>query len=403
MGSVNPYPPFVALVAGLAISQWARTLPALAAVGLSSDLALSPAGLAFATGLYHAGFALGQVPCGVALDRYGVRRTALGFLTVAVAGLVLSTAAQGVTAFAIGQALTGFGCSGGLIYNLRWAAHALPAERFGAASGYVLGLGSIGLMLSGTPSAWIILGFGWRGAYAAAGVLAVTSLLLTAWLVPPTPTAERSRSLMADAAEVLRLAVSRRLAPCAVLAFVAYAAFIGTRGLWAGPWLTDQLGLSLVRAGDALLLVSVAMAVGPALWGFLDSRIARRTALLAVSHLLGGLVLLAIALLGLGAIADITLLTTFMLLLGSHVLLFAVTHARVAEADLGKAMSALNLSFFVGTAVLQPLSGLAADAFGLAGALGLLGIACIGGAALFVALLAAESRRPSPARLEETP
>lgn len=389
---MNPWPPFVALVAGLAVSQWARTLPALAAEGLSHDLALSPAGLGLATGLYHAGFALGQVPCGVALDRYGTRRTALGLLVFAALGLALSAAAPGALLFALAQLLTGFGCSGGLMCNLRWAAHALPAEKFGAASGYVLGLGSIGLMASGTPSAWIIGAWGWRGAYAVAALLAALTLLLAAWLVRPTPVSDRARSLAADAAEVLRLAVSRRLAPCAVLAFVGYAAFIGTRGLWAGPWLTEQLGLSLLRAGDALLLVSVAMAAGPALWGFLDGRVKSRIALLAGSHALGGLLLAAIALLGLGAAADIGLLTGFMLLTASHVLLFAVARARVDEAILGKAMSAVNLAFFGGTAILQPLSGLAAGAFGLAGALLMLGLGCIAGAAAFLLLLASEGR-----------
>lgn len=390
---MTPYPPFVALVAGLAVSQWARTLPALAADGLSHDLALSPAALGLVTGLYHAGFALGQIPCGVALDRHGVRRTAIALLVVAVAGMALSAAAPNAAVFALAQFLTGLGCCGGLMCNLRWAAHALPAEKFGAASGYILALGSIGLMASGTPSAWIIAAWGWRGAYAVAALLALATLGLAAWLVRPTPTSERDRSVAADASQVLRLAVSRRLVPCAMLAFVGYAAFIGTRGLWIGPWLTEHLGLSLLRAGDALLLVSVAMAAGPALWGFLDSRLARhRILLLSGSHLLGGLLLLAVALLGLGAAADIALLTLFMLLTASHVLLFAVTRARVDEAILGKAMSAVNLAFFGGTAILQPLSGLAAGAFGLPGAIAMLGLGCMAGGLAFL-LLAGKGER----------
>lgn len=389
---MNPYPPFAALIAGHAVSQWVRTLPAVAAEGLMADLALSPGALGFATGLYHAGFAAGQVPCGVALDRYGVRRTVCALLAVAVLGMAGSAAAPGALWFGVAQLVTGFGCCGMLMCGLRWAAHALPAEKFGAASGYILALGSIGLLASGTPSAWVIEAFGWRGAYWVAGLCGAVTLALAAWLVPHTPTAPATRTVAGDAAEVLRLFVSARLAPPVALAFVGYAAFIATRGLWAGPWLTEQLGLALVPAGDALLVISLAMAAGPALWGFLDARTPRRAEMLAGSHVAGGLVLLWLATGGGGVAADIAALTLFMALTASHVLLFAMTRTRVEEAILGKAMSATNLAFFGGVAVLQPLSGLAAGAFGTQGALAFLGLACTVGAILFAWL----AHRPVP-------
>jgi predicted MFS family arabinose efflux permease len=383
---VNPYPPFAALIAGLAVSQWVRTLPALAAEGLASSLALSPAALGLVTGLYHAGFALGQVPCGVALDRYGVRRTVLGLLSIAVVGVAASAVAPNGTAFAAAQLLTGLGCCGGLMCSLRWAAHALPAERFGAASGYVLALGSLGLLASGTPSAWLIEASGWRGAYAVAALFTAGALGLAFLLIPRTAQAPSLRSIRGDAIEVLGLFLARPLLPCIVLAIVGYAAFIVTRGLWAGPWLTEHLRLSLVAAGDALLVISLAMAAGPAIWGFLDPRIPARSAMLGGSHVLGGLLLLWLAGGGAGIIADVAALTLFMLLTSSHVLVFAMVRTRVEDAILGKAMSAVNLAFFGGAALLQPLSGLAADAFGLAGALGFLGLLCVAGALGFLVL-----------------
>jgi MFS family permease len=383
---VSAWPPFAALVTGLAVSQWARTLPALAAEGLSAELGLSPAALGVATGIYHAGFALGQVPCGVALDRYGVRRTVLGLLGVALLGILASAAAPSGPAFAAAQLVTGFGSSGGLMCSLRWAAHALPAEKFGAASGYILALGSIGLLASGTPSAWLIEGFGWRAAYLVAAGAAAGALALAALLIPRLPAAPTARSVLGDAAEVARLFAARPLLACNVLAFVGYAAFIVMRGLWAGPWLIEVRRLGLVPAGDALLLISLAMAAGPALWGFLDARLRARATMLGLSHMFGGgLLLLVAARIGDTGI-DIVALTLFMLLTSSHVLVFAMVRARVDEAILGKAMSAVNFSFFAGAAVLQPLSGLAAGVAGPAGAIATLGILCAAGALLFLLL-----------------
>jgi predicted MFS family arabinose efflux permease len=389
---VNRYTPFIALVASLGVSQWVRALPALAAEGLSGDFGLTPAALGIVTGLYHAGFALGQVPCGVALDRYGVRRTVLGLGSIAVVGIVASALSPGGHAFAAAQLVTGFGCCGGLMCSLRWAAHALPAERFGAASGYVLAAGSFGLLASGTPSAWAIQALGWRGTYGLAALFAVGALGLALLLIPRLPVVPSRRSLLGDAGEVARLFFARPLLPCVVLAFVGYAAFIVTRGLWAGPWLMEQLGLALLPAGDALLVISVAMAVGPALWGFLDARIASRSAMLAGSHVVGGLLLLWLAAGGGGVVLDVAALTLFMGLTSSHVLVFAMVRLRVEDAILGKAMSAVNFAFFAGAAVLQPLSGVAAGAFGLAGAFGFLGGLCVVFAFVFLWL----AQKPHP-------
>lgn len=386
------YAPFAALITGHAVSQWVRTLPALAADGIAADLGLSPAALGLATGLYHAGFALGQVPCGVALDRYGVRATVLGLLSLALVAILASAAAPTGTTFALAQLATGFGCCGGLMSSLRWAAHALPAEKFGAASGYVLALGSAGLLASGTPSAWLIEGFGWRAAYLVASGFAALALGLAFLLIPSLPPTPSRRSVLADATEVARLFAARALLACNILAFVGYAAFIVVRGLWAGPWLIEVRGLALVPAGDALLAVSLAMAVGPALWGFLDARVGDRTTMLGASHIAGGLLLVAVAARLGGSAIDIAAITLFMLTTASHVLIFAMVRARVDEAILGKAMSAVNFSFFAGAAVLQPLSGVAAGIAGPAGAIALLGVLCTVGGALFLPL----ARTPHP-------
>jgi MFS family permease len=383
---VSAYAPFAALITGHAVSQWVRTLPALAAEGISADLALSPAALGLATGLYHAGFALGQVPCGVALDRYGVRATVLGLLSLALVAILASAAAPTGATFAIAQFATGLGCCGGLMSSLRWAAHALPAERFGAASGYILALGSAGLLASGTPSAWLIEAHGWRAAYLVAGGFAALALGLAVLLIPRVPALPSHRSVLGDAAEVARLFASRALLACNILAFVGYAAFIVVRGLWAGPWLIEVRGLALVPAGDALLLVSLAMAAGPALWGFLDPRMRDRAAMLGASHIAGGLLLVAVAARLGGTASDIAAITLFMLATASHVLIFAMVRTRVDEAILGKAMSAVNFSFFGGAAVLQPLSGVAAGIAGPGGAIALLGGLCALGGAAFLPL-----------------
>jgi predicted MFS family arabinose efflux permease len=385
--------PFGALIAGHIVSQWLRTLPAVVSDGLMRDLALSPGALGLATGLYHAGFALGQVPCGVALDRYGVRRTVSVLLSIATLGGAASALAPTGVLFGAAQFVTGLGCCGMLMCGLRWTAYAMPPEKFGAVSGYILALGSIGLLASGTPSALLVEVSGWRGAYGVAGGMAGVTALVAWYLVPHVPGLPATQSLLADAALVLKLFASRALWPCVLLALVGYAAFIGVRGLWAGPWLTGVAGLPLVQAGNALLVISLAMAVGPAVWGYVDRHSKGRVGLLVATHLLGGLLLLPFGFGGFGVLGDIAALTLFMGLTASHILIFALARTRVPEAILGKSLSAVNLGFFGGVAVLQPLSGIAAGWGGPGAAIAFLAVLCALGAIAFLWLMRGSDHR----------
>ncbi|GIX11026.1 MFS transporter [Elioraea sp.] len=376
-----------ALVGAVSLSQWARTLPAVIAGGVTGEFGLSEAGLAAATAMVHLGFAVGQVPSGVALDRVGPRLTASVLLAIAAAGLALSAAAPGAWSFALGQFLTGLGCSGVFMAALMVAAQLLPADRFGQVAGLMPALSGIGLLASGTPSAWLIGSAGWRAAPAAAAVAGVLCLIAAWRLVPAIGSRRHGRQgLGSECLEVLLLAASRGLRAPVTLAFVGYPATLALRGLWAGPWLTDRLGFGLVATGNVLAALSVVMSLAPALFGWLDRHLPNRARVVGIAHLAAAASLAWLPLAGGGAAPDIAAMMLVGMLIGSHVLLYPMTREAAPEGATGKALSAVNLSFFVGLVVLQPLSGLAARLAGLPGALAVFAVALAAGSAAFLAL-----------------
>jgi predicted MFS family arabinose efflux permease len=378
------------LVSGHVISQWLRTMPAIAAAGLFAELGFTEQGLAIATGLMAFAFMLGQIPVGVMIDRLGPRRTALILLGVAALGAGGSAAAPTQAGFALAQVVAGFGCAGLMMAPLSFAARTLPPDRFGAVSGYLPGIGAVGLLLSGSPSAALIAWGGWRLAYAVVAGAAALSLLAVARFVPELPPGggvQQRRSLGAEAADVCRLLVGRQLRAPVVLALVGYAALIGLRGLWAGPYLTTRLGFGLADAGNVLAGLSVLMIAGPILFGWLDRRLADRAMAMGVTHLACALPLALLAAGGFGRVADIAAMAVTAIGLTSHVLLYPMTRALSSDAVLGRSLSAVNLAFFLGVAVLQPLSGVAARMVGIGGALGLYAASLAAGSAWFLALI----------------
>jgi hypothetical protein len=90
---------------------------------------------------------------------------------------------------------------------------------------------------------------------------------------------------------------------------------------------------------------------------------------------------------GAGRVADIAAMAAVCFALTSHILLYPMTRALCTEAIFGKALAAVNLSFFLGITILQPLSGVAATHAGLGGALGVYAVALAGGSLWFLALI----------------
>jgi hypothetical protein len=81
--------------------------------------------------------------------------------------------------------------------------------------------------------------------------------------------------------------------------------------------------------------------------------------------------------LGWGVVADALLLAGFGLVISLQVICFALVRAAVPPERVGRALSAMNISFFGGAAVLQAASGAAAAAGGIGAALMVFAVALV--------------------------
>ncbi len=374
-------PAILALALGHVFSNAVRTLPAVAADVLQRDLGIAADGLAAVTGVFPLAFALAMVPVGVALDRYGVKPVALALLGIAGLGAGLAALAPGALGMSLAQAVLGIGCSGMLMCPMTYAAKVLSPLRFGLWSGLIQTTGNTGMLLSASPLAWLVEARGWRAGYWSAAAFAALAALLVAAVVREARPPQRAaaHTVWADAREVVALGLSRRLRAPMVLALASFAAVLGVRGLWGGPWLMEVKGLPRLAAGDVLLACTVALTIGPALAGWVARHLGRERALLAGSHYLaaGLLALLLLAGGGGGGMLpaagppglDAALLVGFGLAIAFQVLAFPMVRAAVAPEQTGRALSAMNIAYFGGAAVLQAASGVAAALGGIGAAI----------------------------------
>ena len=389
----------LALACGHMLSTLLRTIPGISLDVMAADFHTPPQTLASLTSIYYFAFAASQIPVGAAMDRFGVRPVSLSLLCGTIVGALASGLATGPESFLFGQFLLGVATSGMLMCPMTLAAKQMSAARFGLWSGIILSIGNIGMLLSASPLAFVVELWGWRaGFWISAGFGVVVAITVFLLVPKPSPAQADTSSPLSQMAEVLRIGLSYRLRGLVALSLVSLAASLVLRGLWGGPWLMEIKALSRIEAGNLLGLFTLALIVGPVLMGILDRAIGHRREVLAATHSFAALLLALMAagaphfplseLLGITAAParfDGALFVLIGIGVSTQPLLYGMTRQMVDAQNAGKALSAINLAFFLGTALMQSATGVVATLFGLPAVLLFMAASLIVGTTIFVA------------------
>jgi predicted MFS family arabinose efflux permease len=288
-----------------------------------------------------------------------------------VAGAALSAASTQFGWLVLGQVMIGVGCAPAFLACTVFIARNWPAERFAAVSGLVITIGSVGMLATSTPLAWLIEASSWRAGFwvlsAGSAVAWLLVLLLVREISVASPgTSARRESLAGAVRGFGALLLVRHTAGILMLSSVSYAAYIALRGLWLGPLLITRHGFSLVESGNVVLAVSVASLIGPPLFGRLDpGPLARRRWIVFFTGITAAL--LTMMAFATSAWLDVALACVIALVSGYMVLQYADVRSAYPVSMVGRALSLFTMAMFMGIALVQWLTGLAASHAALVG------------------------------------
>lgn len=357
-----------ALVGIYSVSQFLRNSIGVIAKDLAAELGLTGTEIGILSSSFFLAFALAQIPVGIAIDRYGPKRTMLASTGVCVAGTILFAVAASGEALTAARVLMGLGCSSFFMAPLTIYARRFPPERFAALTSLQIGLASTGTLLATAPLAGAAAQVGWRVSFAV--VAGITALIALAVLLL-VPRDERGQGAGESWAEALRGVGAAVAVPSFWRVFVAhataYAAFATVIGLWAGPWLSDIYGMGLEERGGVLLVGALAQIAGLFAWGASDRywRSYRRPVLLGSG--------MTATLLGVAAFVPMSLpvATGWIALFGFCVaytpLVTAHGKSLFPAALTGRGITLLNIGTMGGVFVLQTLTGVLVDLVGRGG------------------------------------
>jgi MFS family permease len=343
------------LVVAYVLSQFFRAFLAVLAPVLQTDLGATPGDLALASGLWFLAFAAMQIPVGEALDRLGPRVTASVLLGLGGGGgaLLFAAATQPwhVTA---AMALIGVGCSPVLMASYLIFARTYPPAVFATLAGAIVGLGSLGNLLSAAPLAALVGAVGWRASLLGLAVVTagVAVLLLAVVRDPEAPPAPEGRR-----GSVLDLLRVGALWPVFLMMLAGYGPAAALRGLWAGPFAADLHGAGPGVIGWVTLAMGLAMVAGNFAYGAADRVFGSRKGPVLAGNLL---VLLALLLLAWAPRMDLWAATALLAMAGffgsAFPLIMAHGRAFVPAHLTGRGVSLVNMFGIGGAGLLQVLS-----------------------------------------------
>ena len=354
-----------ALVSAFALSQAFRTVAAIMATPLQAELGLDAKALGLFAGSFHFAFGAMQLFMGIGIDLHGVRRTVLLAFPVAVAGAALSALSTSFGMLLAGQVLIGIGCAPAFLVCTVFIARHMPPQRFAAISGLAMSVGGIGLLLTGTPLAWLIEVSSWRmGFWVLAGWGVLAWVLIWALVHEPAHPGDASRkkeSVRQALAGFGALFTLPHTWGILLLASVGYASFVSLRGLWLGPLLIERHGFSLVQSGNVALVMSLVSLAGPPLFGrFAPGPATRRRWITGFTWLVAGL--FAAFSFSHSALIDVVAPIVIGLLSGFMILQYADVRAAYPAAMTGRALSVFTMAMFLGVATMQWFTGVVATA-----------------------------------------
>ena len=263
---------FLPFVFGYYIAYLFRTINAVMAAPLATELGLGADDLGLLTSVYFLTFAAAQIPIGILLDRFGPRRVQSVLLVIAAVGSTCFAVSDHFVMLLAGRALVGLGVASAMTAGLKALVLWFPGDRVPLLNGLMVMLGALGAVTATLPADLLLDWIGWRELFGLLAALTAASAVLIYLIVPETapvatgPVLPGLRKVYADPR-------FWRLAPLS-------ASCIGTawalQGLWAAQWLGDVEGLDRTDVVLHLFAMAVALSLGAILLGLIADRLRRR-------------------------------------------------------------------------------------------------------------------------------
>lgn len=350
---------FFPLALGYYLSYFYRTVNVVIAPDIITELNLTASDIGWVSSAYFATFALFQIPLGVLLDRYEIRKISAIMLLFAMLGALIFARADSVASLWLGRGLIGLGVSACLMTAFKAFVIWLPAQRLPLVNGLQLAAGGIGALSATAPVEMALQLTDWRGIFNLLAGATIFSALLLFSLVPKQAIETNQESIKTQLKGYVQIFKSPIFYAVAPISFLAQANFISLQSLWIGQWLRDVDLYSRSDAAYYLFVSSTAMVLGFMLMGSLAAKLQRFSISTRTVSVLGISLFIVVQTIIISdlKIPSFILWSLFGFIGTSGSLMYASLSQQFPKSLAGRVNTSLNLLLFIAIFLLQWLMG----------------------------------------------
>jgi predicted MFS family arabinose efflux permease len=245
-----------------AIAFLQRVSPQSVSLSFMQDFGTDAAGVAMLASSYFWGYTLMQIPAGLLVDRYGVKRVVL--FSMAASSLGSAAFALAPNLMDVFAARLIVACGDALVFTalLKLVALSFTDERFGVMSGISQVSGYVGGVMATTPLAAAVTGFGWRACFIFIACVGVANLAFASLALKPDPISRSAKTLSGVLAASGKALSQMANWGCA-MTFASHFAVVTTlSGVWGIPMVAHFFNMSPSAASTPLLAFMVGNAIG---------------------------------------------------------------------------------------------------------------------------------------------
>lgn len=326
----------------------------------ANSLHITPEQLSLIGAAYAIAYSVMQIPVGIILDRFGVRKVGtFAILWCAIGVLVFSFASSFYSAF-IGRFFIGFGSAFAFILLLKIVLDWFPHRILGLVVGMTQILGVIGPILSNVPLAYALesVDYQWRIVFYFITVAGIILSVIFLIFARDRQSTKNILSIKEVALQTLSLFRYRQIIIIAIFAFFIYPAAELFGSLYGSSYLVS-MGYSQISASSAIQFIWLGMGLGSPILGLCSDLMRKRKPVLYLAALIGVIASSIIVWLpNLHLHVYYLLFFLFGFATGAQAISFSVVVENVPRKLEATAMAFNNMSVVLGAAIIQILGGI---------------------------------------------
>lgn len=339
-----------------------RVFPSVAEQELRTDLLLSAVDFSTLGAMYLYAYGGFQVPLGAIVDRLGLKKVALGAISLCIIGAGLFYISTSLWQLQLGRFLMGIGSAPVFMCSLKICADYIPAGHRGLYMGTTLTMGTLGALVTGNLVVSLIDLIGWRLTILSLGGLGALIVVL---IVSNLPSYTKPKDQELFNLEVLKQVFKNKIVYIyGILGLGFFSCLTVFADLWSTAYIVKRYGVTRGDAASAAMTMYIGLALGSLLlpWYF-EKKDKIFTGIKLCSFILSGLFFGFILIPNLSFAAAKILMFLIGVFSGAIMMSFTGASLETTKETSGLTISIVNTFNMFGGAILNQLVGILLDFF----------------------------------------